>query len=100
MYYGKRLRNIRNIDLPEEEGSMSEHEEMENLRICIVSACTHTNDDPARTNLCGCHLTEFTRVMEKLKRKKHPRFYRKSWVKIIKNLSQNDVLQILGKGNI
>lgn len=65
--------------------------------ICIIPGCTHFNDDPGRTNLCGCHMVELRKVIKKLRGENHPRFVHRRLNKIIETLSQEEIIKLISE---
>jgi len=64
------------------------------LRNCLYPGCTHVNDDPERTDLCGCHLLELLNSIKRLK-KENPHYKGVRYNKIIERLTRTQILKLL-----
>lgn len=57
--------------------------------------CTHVNDDEGKTDLCGCHVRDLIKAIER-KKKENPYFFRgKGPHKIREHLTRIEILQLL-----
>jgi hypothetical protein len=61
----------------------------------LYPGCTHVNDDEGKTDLCGCHVLDLIKAVERKKRE-NPYFFRgKSPHKIREHLTRIEILQLL-----
>jgi len=62
---------------------------------CLYPKCTHVNDDEGITDLCGCHVQDLIRAIERKKRE-NPDFFRGEGPhKIREHLTRIEILQLL-----